>query len=300
MLHSLLYSLYRALFQLKKLPILHLIALFPAAPLELLINTFVRTRTNDPLRRDPFESWKRCCSYRWINRAINKSFVESWYKKRNTLLRGPASMQPWWLEPGVRSRVREVGSINPSAIKEQLIYLRRKWHVNFFQHFPRDCGQQMEPTQAGSHGSRDRQSEPIGGDSGALHMAQGRLAVGVGAAASAEMTLINTMTNSKLSDIIFQIVIALLSADYVDSGGRALWRGKWRWRCRWRWKWKWEMMKGTIGALISPGKVTTCVSWLCCSAFPFHNWNVSWMTDREGQRKAERTRERESGTERKV
>lgn len=78
--------------------------------------------------------------------------------------------------------------------------------------------------------------------------------VGVGVRDGAESTLINTMTNSKLSDIIFQIVIALLSGDYDDSGRRTLRRGKWRWKL------KWEMMKGTIGALISPGKVTTCVS----------------------------------------
>lgn len=71
---------------------------------------------------------------------------------------------------------------------------------------------------------------------------------------AAEMTLINTMTNSKLSDIIFQIVIALLSD--IQRRGRAGSRelslalsvprslfevGKW----------KLEMMKGTIGALIS-------------------------------------------------
>lgn len=67
---------------------------------------------------------------------------------------------------------------------------------------------------------------------------------------AAEMTLINTMTNSKLSDIIFQIVIALLS--HIQRRGRAGSRelstsslsssvGKW----------KLEMMKGTIGALIS-------------------------------------------------
>lgn len=75
--------------------------------------------------------------------------------------------------------------------------------------------------------------EAIGGDSAAaasLHMAQLRhrlpLGVGDGAGDGAESTLINTMTNSKLSDIIFQIVIALLSDDYVDSGGRTLWRGE--------------------------------------------------------------------------
>lgn len=72
--------------------------------------------------------------------------------------------------------------------------------------------------------------EAIGGDSAAasLHMAQlrHRLPLGVGAGDGAESTLINTMTNSKLSDIIFQIVIALLSDDYDDSGGRTLWRGE--------------------------------------------------------------------------
>lgn len=75
--------------------------------------------------------------------------------------------------------------------------------------------------------------EAIGGDPAAaasLHMAQlrHRLPLGVrdGAGDGAESTLINTMTNSKLSDIIFQIVIALLSDDYDDSGGRTLWRGE--------------------------------------------------------------------------
>lgn len=71
--------------------------------------------------------------------------------------------------------------------------------------------------------------EAIGGDSAAaasLHMAQLRHRLPLGVGDGAESTLINTMTNSKLSDIIFQIVIALLSDDYDDSGGRTLWRGE--------------------------------------------------------------------------
>lgn len=141
--------------------------------------------------------------------------------------------------------------------------------------------------------------EAIGGDSAAasLHMAQLRhrlrlpLGVGVGAGDGAESTLINTMTNSKLSDIIFQIVIALLSDDYDDSGGRSLRRGELR--CRWRWKW--EMMKGTIGALISPGKVTTCVSealLLLLLWLPFL-FIIEMSVGRQTERKAEIKEERE-------
>lgn len=69
------------------------------------------------------------------------------------------------------------------------------------------------------------------------------------------------------------------------------WRRRWRWKWKWKWRWRWEMMKGTIGALILPGKGYN----MCELPFLFIiELSVGWQTERG------RGRERESEREKKV
>lgn len=79
------------------------------------------------------------------------------------------------------------------------------------------------------------------------------------------------------------------------TGGK--WRRRWRWKWKWKWRWRWEMMKGTIGALILPGK-----GYNMCelAALPFLfiiELSVGWQTERGAEKGREREREKGIGRE---